>query len=151
MQFLPYLAALEPPALDLDITLLMQISLFVLVLLVLRKYVLIPYLDARDARDALTVGAREEAAELQKKAADAEGAYDAKRQAAYAKAESERSAVVAKANAEASAYVEKERAQIQRDIEERQSAFDAQLAEARRHAEPEIEAISAQIARKVLV
>ena len=78
---LQYLA-FESPTLDLDITMFIQLGIFVLLLLFLRKFVLIPYLAAFDARDALTRGAQEDARKLKQEAEEARARYETERQAA---------------------------------------------------------------------
>lgn len=150
MVFLQYLA-FESPALDLDITLFIQFGLFLLVMLALRKFVLKPYLRTLDERELRTSGAKQEAKELQARAAEATQEYESERQRAYGEVESERRAKIAKANEEASEKIEAARKEIQADIASRQAELDAQIAEARRCASPEIDAISSQIARKILV
>lgn len=150
MLLLQYLA-FEKPALDLDITVVIQLGLFLLVMLALRKYVLVPYFKAYDEREKRTTGAQEEARELQQRAADAKAEYENERQKVYAEVESERRAKLNVANEEANQKIEKARKEIQTDIAARQAAFDEEIAEARRNASPEIDAISSQIASKILV
>ncbi len=149
--FLLQFLAFESPTLDLDITLIIQFGIFILLLLALRKFVLIPYLRAYDQREALTKGAQEEAQALQEAAAKAQAEYDSERQKVYSVAERERRDVVAKANADAAGVIEKARRDVQDDIAQKQAALDEQLATARRNAASEIDALSVQIASKILV
>ena len=150
MVLLEYLA-FESPALDLDITMFIQFGIFLLVFLALRKFVLIPYFKAYDEREKRTTGAQQEAKELQDKAAEATSEYETARQKAYAEAENERRIKVNAANEKASEVVEKARKEIQLDIAEKQASLAAELELARKNASPEIDAISEQIARKILV
>ncbi len=150
MYFLQCLA-FESPALDLDITMFIQLGLFIIVMLALRKFVLAPYLLAYDERQKLTDGAREEAEALTQKAEDAKKEYESERQKAYNEVESLRKAELAKANAAAAETLEKARVRIQEDIAGKQAEFDAQLLHARHMADIEITAISEQIANKILV
>ena len=148
--FLQYLA-FECPSLDLDITMFIQFGLFLLVMLALRKFVLAPYFKAYDEREKRTVGAQNEAKSLQARAAEAKEEYEQQRQKAYGEAESERRIKVAKANEEASQLLDKTRKDVQAEIAAKQAEFNAMLDDARRHASPEIDAISSQIAMKILV
>ena len=143
--------AFESPALDLDITLFIQLGLFLIVMLALRKYVLAPYFCAYDKREALTSGAKEEANQLIDKAEKAKAKYESERQAAYSEAENIRKTEVTKANRAATEKLEKVRQSIQEDMAKKQEEFDAQMAQAKRTAEAEIKMISEQIANKILV
>ena len=143
--------AFESPSIDLDITMVIQLGIFLLMMLFLHKFVLVPYLKAYDERDALTDGAREKAFELEKKAKEAQAVYDSERQEVYAKAESARRQVVAKANEEASKLLEQTRMRVQNDIQEKQRLLNAEIESARRDADREINAISSKIADRILV
>ena len=146
---LQYLA-FESPTLDLDITMFIQLGIFVLLLLFLRKFVLIPYLAAFDARDALTRGAQEDARKLKQEAEEARARYETERQAAYSEVEQRRKRQVAEASAEAASLIEKTRERVQLDIAQKQAGLEAELSSARKTMEPEIEGIAAQIAKKIL-
>lgn len=143
--------AFESPSLDLDITLFIQLGIFVLLLLFLRKFVLAPYFRAYDAREALTDGAREDAKAMNEKALEAKTSYEAERQRAYAQAESARREEVAKANEEASKIIAAARDKVQQELSEKQASLNMELNGARRKAGAEVETISAQIANKILV
>lgn len=143
--------AFESPALDLDITMFIQLGIFVLLLLALNKYVLKPYFKAYDKRYAMTEGAREDAKTLQKKASESLSAYEGERQKVYAEVEAERKHKIAEANESASKVVEAARAKIQADLAEKQRELDLEIETARKNASPEIEAISRQIADRILV
>ncbi len=150
MDFIQVLA-FESPSLDLDITVIIQTAIFVLVMLALRKFVLVPYFHAYDQRESLTTGAQEEARALQAKAAEAKRQYDEEHQKTYAEVESARKAKVSKANAEASAVIEAKRSEVQREIAERQAELQSDLATARQAVAPQIKALSTNIADKILV
>lgn len=150
MEFIQVLA-FESPSLDLDMTVIIQTAIFVLLMLALRKYVLVPYFRAYDQREALTSGAQEEARMLQEKAANAKQRYETERQKTYAEVESARKAQLSKANEEATALVDAKRVEVQRDIASRQAALKADLTTARQAVEPQIQALSTNIADKILV
>ncbi len=151
----PYIAlavqiSIEPPTLDFDITMVIQVCLFVLVMLFLNKYVLKPCLRSYEAREALTTGAASEASALKKKADEAQNEYITKRQAAFAEIETERKNAIREAQNEQAAKVSETRAAVQKDIAARQAAFDASLAEARATSAASVEALSNEIANKLL-
>lgn len=150
MVLLEYLA-FESPALDLDITMFIQFGIFMLVFLALRKFVLKPYFKAYDEREKRTIGAQLEAKDLQEKAAQAKSEYESARQKAYTLAENDRRNKLNEANEAASLIIEKARKEIQLDIASKQAEFSAELEMARKSASPEIDAISEQIANKILV
>ncbi|MBQ9394932.1 MAG: ATP synthase F0 subunit B [Proteobacteria bacterium] len=150
MVLLEYLA-FESPALDLDVTMFIQFGIFLLVFLSLRKFVLKPYFKAYDEREKRTLGAQQEARDLQEKAAEATSGYEAARQKAYAAAENDRRIKLNEANDAANAIIEKARREIQLDIAAKQAEFSTELEMARKSASPEIDAISEQIASKILV
>ena len=110
-----------------------------------------PYFKAYDKRYAMTEGAREDAKTLQKKASESLSAYEGERQKVYAEVEAERKHQIAEANESASKVVEAARAKIQADLAEKQRELDLEIETARKNASPEIEAISRQIADRILV
>lgn len=67
-----------PPLIDLDGTVFVQFGLFVIMLIVLSRFLFKPYLAMRDARHKGIEGAREEAASMQERARQTNADYDAK-------------------------------------------------------------------------
>lgn len=148
--FLQYLA-FESPSLDLDVTLFIQTGIFVLLLLFLRAFVLRPYLEAYDARESLTTGAREEANALVARADEVQARYESMRQTAYAELESQRKAAVDDASSKAASKLESVRQDVVLETQSRMSKLESDLAASRRQMEVEIASISEQIVKKVLV
>ena len=143
--------AFESPALDLDITLFIQLGIFLLLMFALYRFILVPYFHAFDAREALTKGAQNEAKALEEEASQAKAEYEKARQKAFNEAEAVRREEVAKANEAASEIIENARQAVQADMANKSAELERQLAEARKKAAPEIDAISAHIAKKILV
>lgn len=143
--------AFESPALDLDVTLFIQLGIFLLLMVALYRFVLVPYFHAYDAREALTKGAQEEAKALEADAARSKESYEKARQTAFNEAEAVRRDEVAKANEAATAVIEAARQAVQEDLASKTAELERQLAEARAKAAPEIDVISAHIANKILV
>ena len=150
MMFLANEAPIEPPALDFDITAIIQVCLFLLILLFLNHFVLKPYLKAHDERENRTTGAVQEAQALRDKATAAHDEYVSKRQVVYAEIESERKKQIREAQEAQAESLEACRAAVLKDVSERQEAFDASMKEARDAADVQISAISAEITRKLL-
>jgi len=148
--FLAKEVPIEPPALDFDITALIQVALFVLILLFLNKYVLKPYLEARDKREGLTDGAVQEAQSLRAQAEEAEAKYVSKRQVVYAEIETERKRKLHEAQEAQNTALASRRESVMNDIAKRQSEFDASMKVARTEASAQISVLSAEITRKLL-
>ena len=150
MEFLQILA-FESPSLDLDITMFIQLGIFLLLMVALYRFILVPYFHAFDAREALTKGAQSEAKALEEEAAQAKAEYERERQKAFNEAEAIRREEVSKANEAAASVVEKARLEVQEDLANKTAELERQLTDARKKAAPEIDAISAHIANKILV
>ncbi len=148
--FLAKEAPIEPPVLDFDITALIQVGLFVLILLFLNKYVVKPYLVAREERDGLTDGAVEDAQQLRTQADEAEAKYVSKRQVVYAEIESERKRQLREAQEAQTTALTAKREIVMRDIAKRQAEFDQSMKVARSEASTHISVLSAEITRKLL-
>ena len=67
-----------PPLIDLDGTVFIQFAFFVIMLIVLSRFLFKPYLAMRDARHKGIEGAREEAATMQERARQTNADYDTK-------------------------------------------------------------------------
>ena len=143
--------AFESPALDFDVTLFIQLGIFVLLMIALYRLVLVPYFHAYDAREALTKGAQNEAIAMEEEATQAKEEYEKARQQAFNEAEAVRRAEVTKASEAANEVIDNARQAIQADLASKTAELERQIAEARRKAAPEIEAISSHIANKILV
>jgi F-type H+-transporting ATPase subunit b len=66
-----------PPLIDLDGTVFVQFAFFVIMLIVLSRFLFKPYLKMRDARHKGIEGAREEASAMQERAQKTNADYDA--------------------------------------------------------------------------
>ena len=141
---------LESPTLDFDITLFLQVGLFVIVMLFLNRFVLEPYLAAKDRRTAMTEGALEEAQSLKAKAEEAKKRYISKRQAAFAEIEADRKRSMQQALQEQSKRLEAKRAEVQQAMTEKQADFQRSLEEARAQSEVSAGVLAAEIAGKLL-
>lgn len=150
LQALAVQIELESPTLDFDITLFIQIGLFLIVMLFLNRFVLVPYLAAKDKREALTEGANQEAARLKSKAEEAQNEYVTKRQEAFAEIEAERKRTLQAAQAEQTKQLEAKRAAVQAQIKERQASFDASMTAARVKSAIQVDQIASEIAGKLL-
>lgn len=143
--------AFAAPVLDLDITLFIQTGIFVLVFLVLSKWVVKPYLAAIEERESMTEGVQREAKDMQERADAMRTKYEKQRHEVFTQAESARKAVIADANKKASARVEEARAKTTHEIVSKQEALEQAIADARKSADKEVEAMASQIANKLLI
>lgn len=150
MQALAVQIELESPTLDFDITLVIQVGLFLIVMLFLNRFVLVPYLEAKGKRDALTEGATQEAQSLKSKAENAQNEYVTKRQTAFAEIEAERKHKLQEAQDEQTKRLDAKRAEVQKGIAERQAAFNASMDEARAQSEGQVRVLANEIAGKLL-
>lgn len=112
--------AVGAPRLDLDITLLIQMALFLGLWMLVRVKLVRPYLAARREREALTQGAREQASELDTR----RDALLTRYQAQLAEAEAEAAALRATLMKEGSEHA-------QQSLQEAKSSASRELEQAR--------------------
>src|SRR5215831_14109578 len=127
----------EPQLIDVDATLLVQLGLFLLLMLVLHKFLWGPYLRVRSERVTRVEGYREEAAHLEAEAA----ARLARAEAALAEARRVGSGERAVARAEA-------HAREQTLLAEANAAAQRTLADARARVQASLEAERAELGRR---
>lgn len=143
------LLALGSPYLDLDVTLLIQTSLFVLLLIVVNFALVKPYLRAREGRDSLTTGAREESKAMQAECAALEQTYSERRQLAQSEVEAQRRKLIAQANEEAQKIMDEARQRMQNEMRTHNEKTDAEIALARSKAAALVQGLGAQISEKL--
>jgi F-type H+-transporting ATPase subunit b len=118
---------------DLDLTVFVQVAIFIVMLLVLKPLLFDPMLKLFEEREKRIEGARAESLKLDRESADAQSRYDAAMQKARAVAGAERdklraegakqeNEILAKARAEAASVMEAGRTKVQA---ERHTASEA--------------------------
>jgi F-type H+-transporting ATPase subunit b len=117
----------DPPLIDIDATLFIQLGIFLVLFVVLRKFVFLPYLEAKKDRAANIDGAREKANRLQSDAAEKLDRYerrltDARKEAAAgrskerAEGEAKAAEVLASARQKAEGRLSEARTKINKSV-----------------------------------
>jgi F0F1-type ATP synthase membrane subunit b/b' len=143
-------AAAEHPLIDIDFTAFVQFGIFAAAFLVATTLVFRPYLRMRDARDAATFGAREEAARL---AAEAEARlvdYERRVEAARARAFEERRKIRAEAATSYRELTEKTKAEATSTVIQARNKLVTDVEAARKELLPRADRLAAAIASKLL-
>ncbi len=107
-----------PPVIDLDGTVLVQFAIFVVLYLVLRKFLFAPYLRMRAEREQHIEGAERKAQELEGRRESLENEYAARMAKARAGAEEERAKLQAEGRARESELLTQARGRAARRIAE---------------------------------
>ncbi len=142
--------AMGAPSLDLDITLLIELSLFFLTAILLTRFIIGPYLKSRRLRDALTTGAMQDADEMAAASAALSNELKEKQQQAFSVAESERKAMMAKANEEAAALINQARKEAQSQAIAQQNTHIAEIQSLDNLAAGQQKKLAMQISQKLL-
>ena len=135
---------------DLDVTLLIQLALFIGLWIYLRKVLFKPYLAARNAREDLTEGARAEASEVQTRVDEALGSYRAALTSARNAAAAKRAELVGEGEAKAGTVLGEARADAVKVREEADSNLKKELSDARDDVRKQAESLSVAIAERIL-
>ena len=143
-------AAKDPPILDLDSTVFIQLAIFVVTAVILSRYLFRPYLELRAARGAGTEGAREEARRMDEEAAARLTDYQHALAKARASAGAERAKLQGEAVARDHEMGEKARASTQAALEAARQRLDTDAEKARKQLEPRAQEIARAIFKKVL-
>ena len=140
---------LGSPALDLDVTLLIQTALFVLLFVVVNYVLVKPYLKARDGREALTVGAREESKALDAESLALDAVYASSRQLALGEVEASRRKVIAQAKEEAQAIIDESRARVGAELKAKSERDLQDIHTARKESAQTVKLLGAEICQKL--
>lgn len=133
-------AAQDPPLIDLDSTVFLQLAIFLIVAVAMNRFLFQPYLAVRVAREEGIEGAREEARRMEEESRARTADYEAKIAAARHKASLERQAIrteatarerdiAAQAEREAQATLERSRAELARSEQAARTALAARTNE----------------------
>ncbi len=135
---------------DLDVTLLFQLGLFLVCLVVLNGLIFKPFLRVIEEREERIEGAREDVERLTKLGdADMEQ-YQARMREARRKAQQEREALKSDGRDEERRLLAETRAQIAEGLGEKRNQISAAELEARRSLSADTEALTRQLVSKVL-
>jgi F-type H+-transporting ATPase subunit b len=140
----------DPPLVDFDNTVFLQLGIFVIVALVLSRYVFRPYLALRAARDEGIVGARDAARRMDEQAKAQMTDYEARFNRARGAAAEERGKLRGEALARERQITEAARRSAQEVVEAARKQIETEAASARAQLEPRAQEIARTVARKVL-
>jgi F-type H+-transporting ATPase subunit b len=143
-------AAKDPPIIDLDSTIFLQLGIFIVTALVLSRFLFRPYLEVKTARGAGTEGAKDEARRMAEEADARLADYEQALAKARSKASAERAKLQGEAVKRENEITEAARASNQVAIEEARRKLDTDATAARKQLEPRAQEIARAIARKIL-
>jgi F-type H+-transporting ATPase subunit b len=143
-------AAKDPPMIDLDGTVFIQLGLFLIAAFFLTTFLFKPYLKVRAAREAGIDGARDDARRMDEEAKARMAAYDARFAHEKAKVEAERAVLRREAVARDTEISEEARKSTQEALEAARKSIERDAKEARDAIEPKTAEIATSIAKKIL-
>lgn len=139
-----------PPVIDIDGTVLVQFAIFVLLYIILRKFLFAPYLRMRAERASHIEGAEKKAHDLEHRREALDAEYQQRMQKARSSAEDERMKMQAEGRARETELLSQARGRAQERISETQKRIAAQVAAAQAELEKQAEPLAHQIAGKLL-
>lgn len=140
----------EPQLIDLDYTVFVQLGLFLLLVLILQRFLWRPYLRVRGERVSRIEGYREEAARLESEAAARLARAEAGLAEARRVGSGERAVARAEAQAREQTLLAEANAAAQRTLAESRARVQATLAAERAKLQQKAGEIGRDVARKVL-
>jgi F-type H+-transporting ATPase subunit b len=139
-----------PPLIDIDLTVVVQFLFFVVMWIVLWRFLFAPYLKMRDARAEGIEGARHKAKEMEAKAREIVAEYDAGLNRAKLRGADERN----KLRSEAAVYERQvlgaARDEAQRALAEARTRIASQTETARRGLEAQAATLAKSLAKKIM-
>jgi F-type H+-transporting ATPase subunit b len=143
-------AGSEHPLIDIDLTVLVQLAIFVAVGILASRALFRPYLRLREERSAGIEGAREEAARMTAQADAQLADYQSKLARARIRAEEERRKMRAEAAAHERQTLEGARGKAVAALDSARESITSQTAAARRELTPQADEIARKLAAKLL-
>lgn len=143
-------AAKDPPIIDLDSTVLVQLVIFIVTAVILSKYLFKPYLAVKEARSAGIEGARDEARRLDEQAKASVADFDLAFTAARSKANAERGKLQSDAVAREREITDAARKATAASVEESRKEIAKAAVEARAQLQPRAHEIGRAIFKKIL-
>jgi F-type H+-transporting ATPase subunit b len=142
--------AKDPPLIDLDSTVFIQLVVFIITALLLSRFLVRPFLAMRAARSEGIEGAREAASRMEDQAKAQIGDYDARFAKAKTKANDERAKVRNEAAERERQITEAARKETEGAIESARKTLNVDAQAARKSLEPRAQEIARAIFKKVL-
>lgn len=144
------LVANERPLINVDITLLLNIGVWLLLFFFLRSTFWGPMLRLIAAREEGTEGLRTEAAELRKQATGLRTDFDARHQNALQGAQGERKVLQDEGKRRADEILAKVREEVNASLETQRATLATERAKVRKEVQATVPALAADIAAKIL-
>jgi len=138
------------PLIDLDMTVFIQLAIFLVASFVASRSLFRPYLRMRDERAAGIEGAREEASAMSAQADAQLADYEAKLASARSRAQDERRSMRAEAGAHEREVLDKTRSEAATALEKAQAEIQTQTEKARGELAPRAADIARAMATKLL-
>lgn len=139
-----------PPLIDIDGTVLIQFGIFVVMYLVLRRFLFIPYLRMRAEREAHIDGAEKTAQELLRKRETLEAEYQQRVQKARGGAEEERARLQAEGRAKEAEVLSQARNRAQARVNETTKKIAAEVQAAQAELDKQAAPLARELATKLL-
>jgi F-type H+-transporting ATPase subunit b len=143
-------AAKDPPIIDLDSTIFLQLLIFLVTMAVLSRYLFGPYLKVKTERARGIEGARDEARRMGEEAEARVAEYDRAFDQARSRANAERATLQGEAVARERAILEDARKNVQGQLEAARGKLAAESSDARAQLQPRAQEIAGRIAEKIL-
>jgi F-type H+-transporting ATPase subunit b len=135
---------------DLDLTVFVQVGLFIVLLLVLKPVLFDPMLKLFEEREKRIEGARAEGLKLDRESAEAQAKYETAMQKARGTANQERDKLRAEGTKAENEILGQVRTETAKTMEEGRTRLKGEVAEARKELEREAAGLGAQLATRVL-
>jgi F-type H+-transporting ATPase subunit b len=139
-----------PPLIDIDLTVVVQFGLFVIMWLVLWRFLFSPYLKMRDARSRGIEGARGEAKAMEEKARALVADHDAAVNRAKLRGADERTRLRSEAAVYERQVLGAARDEAQRALAEARTQIATQTATAKKGLEVQAAALAKTMAKKIM-
>jgi F-type H+-transporting ATPase subunit b len=143
-------AAKDPPILDLDSTIVLQLLIFIVTMVVLSRFLFRPYLEVKAARGGGMEGARDDARRMDEEAQARLADYENSLAQARSKANAERAKLQAEAVKRDHEITDAARGATQAALDEARGKLDKDAAAARAQLEPRAQEIARSIFKKIL-
>jgi F-type H+-transporting ATPase subunit b len=140
----------EHPLIDIDLTIVIQLAIFIALSLLATKWLFKPYLKMRDDREQGIEGAREEADKLSSEADARLADYDAKLASARDRARKEQHEIRAEASAHQRELMEKTRSDATAAMDDARGKLATETESARAELLPKADSIANDMVAKLL-
>lgn len=139
-----------PPVIDIDGTVVIQFAIFVVMYLVLRRFLFEPYMAMRKNREAHIDGVEKKARDMERRRESMDAEYQQRLQKARSSADDERAKLQVEGRAREAEVLGQARTRAQERIVEAQRKISAQVAAAQAELEKQAVPLAKQLAQRLL-